>query len=141
MQRTFRTSFDPSFAASDHKIMVVDDNAAYLETISKILESWGYKVLPISCGMAALEALEEASPSLVIIDYLMPEMDGLELLRKLREVPAGRDVPAIFLTASDVAALRKPAVALDASAVISKTAPPDDLATAIQVAMHSREAS
>lgn len=136
------TDSDVQFFSANAKarIMVVDDNSEYLGTISVILGSWGHDVLSFTSGRFALEQLEKVSPDIVILDYMMPEMDGVRLLMRLRELPIGRSMPAIMLTASDTDALRRQAQSLGVIAVIAKSAPLQCLAEAIQVAV-SREPS
>jgi DNA-binding response OmpR family regulator len=77
-------------------ILVVDDEPSIREVVSIYLERAGYRVVVASNGQAALEALEEQPPDLVVLDLMLPEVDGLEITRRLR---AQGDVPIIMLTA------------------------------------------
>jgi two-component system, OmpR family, response regulator ChvI len=76
-------------------IAVVDDDHGVLDLIKDILEVEGFDVLPYHDGTRALDAFESSSPDLVITDIAMPEMDGIQLLRRLREKS---DTPVILLT-------------------------------------------
>jgi DNA-binding response OmpR family regulator len=76
-------------------IAVVEDDRGVLDLIKDILEVEGFDVLPYHDGTRALDAFESSSPDLVITDITMPEMDGLKLLRRLREKS---DTPVILLT-------------------------------------------
>jgi two-component system, OmpR family, response regulator ChvI len=76
-------------------IAVVEDDRGVLELIKDILEIEGFDVLPYHDGTRALDAFESSSPDLVITDITMPEMDGIQLLRRLREKS---DTPVILLT-------------------------------------------
>src|ERR1700758_5274628 len=76
-------------------IAVVEDDHGVLDLIKDILEVEGFDVLPYHDGTGALDAFESSSPDLVITDITMPEMDGIQLLRRLREKS---DTPVILLT-------------------------------------------
>jgi DNA-binding response OmpR family regulator len=77
-------------------ILVVDDEPSISEVVSIYLERAGYRVLAVSDGQAALEALEKQTPDLVVLDLMLPKVDGLEITRQLR---AAGDIPIIMLTA------------------------------------------
>ena len=79
-------------------IVLVDDERNILTSLGMALEAEGYKVRTYSDGAAALEALGEDSADLAILDIKMPRMDGMELLRRLRQQT---DMPVIFLTSKD----------------------------------------
>ena len=79
-------------------IALVDDDKNILASVSMLLEQEGYHVRTFSDGAAALTALTTAPPDLAILDIKMPRMDGLELLRRLRQA---QDLPVIFLTSKD----------------------------------------
>src|SRR3982751_5925586 len=79
-------------------IALVDDDKNILASVSMLLEQEGYHVRSFSDPAAALTALTTAPPDLAILDIKMPRMDGLELLRRLRQ---GADLPVIFLTSKD----------------------------------------
>ena len=79
-------------------IALVDDERNILTSLSIALEAEGYKVRTYSDGAAALEALTEEPADLAILDIKMPRMDGMELLRRLRQQT---DMPVIFLTSKD----------------------------------------
>jgi two-component system response regulator ChvI len=80
-------------------IALVDDDKNILASVSMLLEQEGYTVRTFSDGAAALTALTATAPDLAILDIKMPRMDGLELLRRLRQ--ANPDLPVIFLTSKD----------------------------------------
>jgi two-component system response regulator ChvI len=79
-------------------IALVDDDKNILASVSMLLEQEGYQVRTFSDGAAALTALTTTPPDLAILDIKMPRMDGLELLRRLRQA---QDLPVIFLTSKD----------------------------------------
>ena len=80
-------------------IALVDDDKNILASVSMLLEQEGYQVRSFSDPAAALTALTTAPPDLAILDIKMPRMDGLELLRRLRQ--ANENLPVIFLTSKD----------------------------------------
>ena len=79
-------------------IALVDDDKNILASVSMLLEQEGYQVKSFSDPTAALTALTTAPPDLAVLDIKMPRMDGLELLRRLRQA---QDLPVIFLTSKD----------------------------------------
>jgi CheY-like chemotaxis protein len=80
-------------------ILVVDDTPVNLKLLSKILTDAGYKVRPVTNGKRALDAIEINPPDLILLDILMPDMDGYEVCRILKTSETNRDIPVIFLTA------------------------------------------
>jgi signal transduction histidine kinase len=80
-------------------ILVVDDTPENLKLLSKILTDAGYKVRPVTNGKRALDAIEINAPDLILLDILMPDMDGYEVCRILKTSETNRDIPVIFLTA------------------------------------------
>jgi two-component system response regulator ChvI len=79
-------------------IALVDDDRNILTSVSIALESEGYRVETFTDGASALEGLMARPPALAILDIKMPRMDGMELLRRLRQKT---DLPVIFLTSKD----------------------------------------
>ncbi len=82
------------------RILVVDDDVMVLRKIRALLQD-KYEVYMISSGVAALEFLEKHEVELVLLDFMMPEMDGPEILGRLRMQEATSKLPVIFLTAKD----------------------------------------
>lgn len=80
-------------------IMVVDDNPDIITIVKTILEGKGYHVLSASSGQELLSLLTDRKPDLIILDIMMPEMDGLEVLGRLKAVAETASVPVILLTA------------------------------------------
>jgi len=79
-------------------IALVDDDRNILTSVSLALEAEGYRIQTYTDGAAALEGLKNSPPDLAIFDIKMPRMDGMELLRRLRQKS---DLPVIFLTSKD----------------------------------------
>lgn len=80
-------------------IMIVDDVPANLKILGEILKLEGYKVRPVPNGNLALQVIEKEIPDLILLDIMMPEMDGYEVCRRLRENPVFADIPVIFISA------------------------------------------
>jgi DNA-binding response OmpR family regulator len=81
------------------KILVVDDEAILVEAIAYNLEQAGYQVTVVADGSSALEAARRETPDLVILDIMLPEMDGLEVCRQLRRESNTATMPILMLTA------------------------------------------
>ena len=80
-------------------IMVVDDNPDIITIVRTILEGKGYNVLYAYSGAELLTALEKQKPDLVVLDIMMPQMDGLEVLTRMKGAPDTASIPVILLTA------------------------------------------
>jgi DNA-binding response OmpR family regulator len=80
-------------------VLVVDDNPANLAVLFDALEEAGYRVLISGDGQTALKVAPEAQPDLILLDIMMPELDGLETCRSLKKTPQTAEIPVIFLTA------------------------------------------
>jgi len=81
------------------KILAVDDERHIVRLIQVNLERAGYKVITAYDGREALKKIEEERPDLVVLDVMMPNMNGLETLKQIRSTPTMRDLPVIMLTA------------------------------------------
>ena len=81
------------------KILVVDDEAVLVETIAYNLEQAGYSVTTAADGASALQAAHRDTPDLIILDIMLPEMDGLEVCRQLRRESNTSTTPIMMLTA------------------------------------------
>ena len=82
------------------KILIVDDEVTNLNVLYKVLGDRGHEVLGASSGAEALEVINQGCPDLVLLDLMMPGMDGLEVCRRLRAAETTLTLPVIFLTAS-----------------------------------------
>ncbi len=111
-----------SRVASGHGgvVLVVDDLPRNVQLVGSILTRKGYEVLSASGGEAALAALEARLPDLVLLDLMMPGMDGLEVCRRIKGDPRTLHLPVIFLTAANEAELAAKALTEGAVDFISK---------------------
>lgn len=81
------------------RILVVDDNTRNVKLLQSILGSREYEVIPAYNGLEALQLVNEMPPDLILLDVLMPGMDGFQVVRTLRETPATEPIPVLMLTA------------------------------------------
>jgi DNA-binding response OmpR family regulator len=80
-------------------ILVVDDNEDSTRIIETVLQNSGYEVRVARTGKEALEAVSHAPPEAILLDIMMPEMSGIEVLERLRSAPSSARIPVILLTA------------------------------------------
>lgn len=80
-------------------ILVVDDNPRNLQLISTLLAKSGYKVSAVNSGIKAIKFVREKKPDLILLDVMMPEMNGYETCNQIRLDPEAEEIPIIFLTA------------------------------------------
>lgn len=92
-------SLDTSGSTPAQKILVVDDDKDITEVISKMLESEGYRVVTVHSGEEALKAVQNQTIHLIIMDIMMPGMNGIEALERLQQDRTGKSIPVIMLTA------------------------------------------
>ena len=88
-------------AAAKSRILVVDDISKNLQVVGTMLRNEGYHVMPATSGAQALERVKAQPPDLILLDLMMPDMDGLEVCRRLKADPLTRQIPVMFLTASN----------------------------------------
>src|SRR3989440_12249876 len=87
------------------RVLVVDDEEHITELVAMGLSYNGFDVERTAAGRAALDAIDRRRPDLVVLDVMLPDLDGFEVARRLRQVEgAGTRVPVIFLTARDTTA-------------------------------------
>jgi DNA-binding response OmpR family regulator len=81
------------------RILVVDDDQMVLTALNELLGPEGYEICAVSSGKAALAELEQDDYDLLMLDIIMPEMDGFELCTRIRATEGHEETPIIFLTA------------------------------------------
>ncbi len=82
------------------KVLVVDDNEDMLETLDHLFSFYGFQVVRASNGKEAVEVAEKELPDIIILDALMPVMDGFEACKILKDAPRTREIPIVFLSAN-----------------------------------------
>lgn len=115
-----------------HKILVVDDEITLLSSVRAYLEQEGYQVQTATDGRAALQVARSFQPDLVILDIMLPEIDGLEVLRQLR---GSSDVYVIMLTAKADEADKVIGLGMGADDYVTKPFSPRELLARVKAAL------
>ena len=102
-------------------VLLVDDDELTSKAMSRLLERVGYTAVCMSSGKEALHVLQDLRFDLVILDWMMPEMDGLQVLRRLRADPATRDLRVMMYSAAADAAMEQEAQRLGALDCVLKS--------------------
>jgi diguanylate cyclase (GGDEF)-like protein len=96
-----KNTIPPPNNVSHANLLIIDDHLDNVRSLSLLLSNSGYAVRKATSGEMALETIQVAKPDLVLLDVRMPEMDGYEVCQRLKANPATRDIPIIFLSASN----------------------------------------
>ena len=83
----------------DTRVLIVDDVSRNLQVLGATLSKNGYRVIAAQNGRQALSAVQEIRPDLILLDVMMPELDGFETCKRLKAHPETEEIPVIFLTA------------------------------------------
>jgi DNA-binding response OmpR family regulator len=109
------------------RILIVDDDELVLMAMRELLKSQNYEVLTFTRGSEALNKIDQEVLDLMILDIVMPEMDGFELCKKIREKEMGRKTPIVFLSAKNQEEDQKRGLEVGANLFISKPINPQRL--------------
>ncbi len=82
----------------NHNILIVEDEESLLKLESILLTAKGYRVIGASDGSEALEALTKEKPDLVLLDVMLPRLDGFEVCKNIKSNPETRSIPVVMLT-------------------------------------------
>ena len=115
------------------KILIVDDEPFNLDLLEQELVELGYATERADNGAQALQKITKANPALVLLDYQMPDMNGIEVLRKLRQTD--KDLPVVLITAHGSIERAVEAVKAGADDFITKPFDPEHLAVVIKKAL------
>lgn len=118
--------------STQRKIVVIDDDPEVVKSLSLILTSKGYHVIPATSALEGMGLLANESPDLVILDIRMPRLDGFEFLRSLRQSLKTKDLPVIIASALSDGESRLRAKEMGAVRYLVKPYEPDELLKAIQ---------
>jgi CheY-like chemotaxis protein len=102
-------------------VLVVDDNPDIARAMEKLLRQAGLDAVSVTEPKVALKVLAEVKPSVIILDNMMPEMDGIEVLKAIRADPQFATVPVLIYSADHAPELYEKAKELGAADVLSKT--------------------
>ncbi len=120
------------------RILVVDDDAPSVKMISFLLREEGYEVTSTDNGLTAVELVDRESPDLVVLDVMMPHIDGFEVCRRIRQKV---DVPIIFLSAKGETVDKVAGLQLGADDYLAKPFEPAELLARVKAVMRRAEAS
>ena len=128
-----------SSAIAKARILVVDDDEALLKTVSWILKEHGYDVIAVPGSRGLLEYLESSVPDLLLLDIMMPDLDGFEVLERIRNDDRWRDLPVLMISAMppEEAAVRT--LGMGASDFVPKPFRVRELLARIQAQLRARD--
>lgn len=121
-----------------YKILVIDDHPETLNIIQRVLQQQGYVVLGARSGFRGLRLAESENPDLVLVDGMMPEMDGWEVCRRLRADPKLSDIPIIMFTAVDEADKKLAGFNAGADDYLTKPTEPEELVERVKTILDNR---
>ncbi len=113
-------------------ILVADDEPSILLSLQVLLQKAGFVVRVARDGEEAILALEESTPSLILLDAMMPKRDGFDVCQTIRANPAYKDLPIIMLTAKSRDVEREKGMALGATDYITKPFSTRDLVSTVR---------
>ena len=114
------------------KILVVDDEIHIVRVLVIRLRNNGYDVISAEDGQQAFELTQKEKPDIIVTDYQMPKMTGLELIEKLRETDETKDIPVIMLTARSFVIEKQQEQKLKIAKCLSKPFSPKELLSTVE---------
>ena len=114
------------------RVLLAEDEANIAESISFLLQRAGFEVTVENDGRRALDAVMADTPDVLVLDVMLPGLDGYEILRKLRADPRGETLPVLMLTAKGQREDREMALSCGANLFITKPFSNADLVAAVQ---------
>jgi two-component system, OmpR family, alkaline phosphatase synthesis response regulator PhoP len=121
---------------ADKKILVVDDEVHIVQVVAIKLRNNGFEVITAENGAEGLELALQERPDLIVSDFQMPVMSGLEMIENLRAKPETRDIPVVMLTARGFAIEDDKKQQLRVTACLSKPFSPRELLQSIESVLH-----
>lgn len=116
------------------KILLVDDEADFQELMGVRIRSWGYDLIEAANGKEAIDAVMSKNPDIVILDYMMPDMDGVATLKEIRKIE--KDLPVIMFTAHPDMRVQQNVKDLRVSAFIPKLSVYSEAQSSLKNALH-----
>ncbi|HHE55433.1 MAG TPA: response regulator, partial [Caldithrix abyssi] len=123
-----------------YKILAVDDNPINLKLLSSALINSNYQIFTASSGKEALELVHSVLPDLILLDVMMPDMDGYQVCKKLQENEETRFIPVIFLSARNDAMDKAKGLAIGAVDYLTKPFNPLEISARVRTHLTSRKA-
>ncbi|HBF36334.1 MAG TPA: diguanylate cyclase response regulator, partial [Firmicutes bacterium] len=121
------------------KVFVVDDNKKNIRLLQEILEDNSFEVYPFESGLSVVDKAKEIKPDIILLDIMMPEMDGFVVCQNLKREPETKDIPVIMVTAKAEGADVKKALENGAFDYIKKPIDEVETLARIQAALHFKE--
>lgn len=115
-----------------HRVLAVDDNIDTILILSAVLEKEGYNVITAKDGLEAVEKAERELPALIVLDLMMPKMNGFEVCRIIKGNPKTSHIPILMLTAKADPFSREQGLALGANEYLTKPLNPKEILTKIR---------
>jgi class 3 adenylate cyclase len=119
-------------------VLVVDDDEANRMLLCDPLEAHGYKIIEAENGEQALQKVEQRPPDVILLDVMMPRMDGFEVCRRLKKNPSTADIPILIVTALSERMERMMGIAAGASDFLSKPVDLQELTLRVNHAVHAK---
>src|SRR3954451_12929372 len=125
-------SFEPAGMIPDRPILVVDDDAKIVRLVRTYLQRDGFSVVPAADGPAPLDAIETPRPALVVLDLMLPELDGRAVIRAVRRDEEAGATPIIVLSARGTTVDRIPGLEDGADDYVPKPFSPAELVVRVK---------
>lgn len=122
-----------------YKVLVVDDSRLNIRYMTDILQQEGYEVYSLSSGLHVVEMAHEIKPDIILLDIVMPEIDGFEVCRRLKENFEIKDIPVVMVTAKTNSQDMKKALDLGAFDYIKKPLDEDEVLARVQSALRFKK--
>ena len=130
-----------SSISQENTILVVDDTPTNLQVLFDVLSEQGYRVAIAKNGETALQRVQSSEPNLILLDVMMPGIDGFETCQRLKANPATRDIPVIFMTALSDSVDQVKGLSLGAVDYITKPIQHEEVLARIRVHLQLRNAT
>ena len=117
------------------KVLIIDDEEDYRLIVSDVLRAAGYEVRAADDGKAGLEALKSYTPEIILVDWMMPRLDGEGFLKELRRDPAHKALPVLMLTVKQTADEELEALHFGVDDFIVKPFKPEELLARVRAAL------
>jgi two-component system, NtrC family, sensor kinase len=127
--------------SQENTILVVDDTPTNLQVLFDVLSEQGYRVAIAKNGETALQRVQSSEPNLILLDVMMPGLDGFETCQRLKANPATRDIPVIFMTALSDSVDQVKGLSLGAVDYITKPIQHEEVLARIRVHLQLRNAT
>lgn len=115
------------------RILFVDDEPDCLKVIGAWIQSWGYEVITVQRGKQAIDVLKDGKADAIILDYMMPDIDGINLLKEIRAV--NKDIPVVMFTAYPEKEAMQEAGELGVSAFVPKLSSYTDTTPMLKISL------